>query len=69
MVLKLFADPDVANRAGTAQIAFELRGVKLRRPLVRKNADGWARAAMRSIEDDDIRKWVWWDGGIVVFES
>jgi hypothetical protein len=45
---------------------FEVRGVKLRRQLGRKKVDGWARAAMRSIEDDDIRKWVGWDVVLVV---
>jgi hypothetical protein len=47
----------------------EVRGVKLRRPLERKKVDGWVRAAMRSIEDDDIRKWVGWEVVVVVFET
>jgi len=55
-VLKLLADPDVAMRAGTAYRALELRGVRLRRPLARKKVEGFARAATRSIEVEDIRK-------------
>lgn len=47
---------EVATRAGTARTAFELRGVRLRRPLARKKVVGWARAAIRSSEFDDIRK-------------
>jgi hypothetical protein len=56
LVLKLQVDPEVAIRAGMAYIALELRGVRLRRPLARKNVDGCARAATRSNEVDDIRK-------------
>jgi hypothetical protein len=56
LVLKLLTEPEVAIRAGTAYSALELRGVRLRRPLARKKVDGCARAAIRSIEVDDIRK-------------
>ena len=56
LVLKLLTEPEVAIRAGTAYRTFELRGVRLRRPLERKKVDGWARAAIRSNEDDIIRK-------------
>jgi NOL1/NOP2/fmu family ribosome biogenesis protein len=55
-VLKVLAVPEVAIRAGTAKRAFEQRGVRLRRPLARKKVEGWARAARRSIEVEDIRK-------------
>lgn len=58
---------EVASKAGAAKTAFELRGVRLRRPLARKNVEGWARAAMRSIEVDDIRRDWWWRGVVVDF--
>ena len=64
LVLKLLTEPEVAIRAGTAYRAFELRGVRLRRPLERKKVDGWARAAIRSNEDDIIRKD---DFGVMLF--
>lgn len=58
-VLKVLTEPLVAIKAGMAKTALELRGVMLRMPLARKKVLGCARAAIRSNEVDDIRRW-WW---------
>lgn len=56
-VLKLLMAPAVAIMAGAAKRVLEVRVERLRRPLERKNVEGCARAAMRRIEEDDIRKY------------